>query len=149
MAARRSFAIRLAAVAAALAGLVILPVPATHAADKVVVFAAASLKNALDSINAAWRADSGKEATISYAASSGSRQADRGRRPGRRFHLRRSPVDEIPVREKPDQGGQRSEPARQPHRADGAEGFQRLETIIEPNFPLDGLWATAGWRWPT
>ena len=33
------------------------------------MFAAASLKNALDSINAAWKADSGKEATISYAAS--------------------------------------------------------------------------------
>jgi molybdate transport system substrate-binding protein len=34
------------------------------------VFAAASLKNALDNINAAWKADTGKEATISYAASS-------------------------------------------------------------------------------
>jgi molybdate transport system substrate-binding protein len=34
-----------------------------------VVFAAASLKNALDDINAAWKADNGKEATISYGAS--------------------------------------------------------------------------------
>jgi molybdate transport system substrate-binding protein len=35
-----------------------------------VVFAAASLKNALDGVNAAWKRESGKEATISYAASS-------------------------------------------------------------------------------
>ncbi|MFO0990516.1 MAG: molybdate ABC transporter substrate-binding protein [Hyphomicrobiales bacterium] len=40
------------------------------AADNVVVFAAASLKNALDNVNAAWKAETGKEATISYAASS-------------------------------------------------------------------------------
>ena len=41
-----------------------------QAQEKVTVFAAASLKNALDSINAAWKAQGGKEATISYAASS-------------------------------------------------------------------------------
>src|SRR5690606_18105710 len=35
-----------------------------------VVFAAASLKNALDAVNEAWQADTGKSATISYAASS-------------------------------------------------------------------------------
>jgi molybdate transport system substrate-binding protein len=34
------------------------------------VFAAASLKNALDQIAAAWRKETGKQATISYAASS-------------------------------------------------------------------------------
>jgi len=36
----------------------------------VLVFAAASLKTALDTIAAAWRRETGKEATISYAASS-------------------------------------------------------------------------------
>ena len=36
----------------------------------VLVFAAASLKNALDAIAARWRRDTGKRATISYAASS-------------------------------------------------------------------------------
>ena len=46
------------------------PVSPTAAQEKVTVFAAASLKNALDSIAAAWKAESGKEATISYAASS-------------------------------------------------------------------------------
>ena len=54
-----------------LAGLTLaalLAVPA--AAADVTVFAAASLKNALDEINAAWKAEAGKEATISYAASS-------------------------------------------------------------------------------
>jgi molybdate transport system substrate-binding protein len=35
-----------------------------------VVFAAASLKNALDAVNTQWQKDTGKSATISYAASS-------------------------------------------------------------------------------
>jgi len=39
-------------------------------ADDVVVFAAASLKDALDAINTDWQNASGKHATISYAASS-------------------------------------------------------------------------------
>ena len=43
--------------------------PAT-AAEKVTVFAAASLKNALDAVNAEWKKKSGKETTVSYAASS-------------------------------------------------------------------------------
>jgi molybdate transport system substrate-binding protein len=38
--------------------------------EKVTVFAAASLKNALDTVNAACEADVGEKATISYAASS-------------------------------------------------------------------------------
>ncbi len=40
------------------------------AAQDVTIFAAASLKNALDNIGAAWTAGSGKKAVISYAASS-------------------------------------------------------------------------------
>lgn len=54
---------------AGLAVAVLLAAPAAMAAD-VTVFAAASLKNALDDINAAWKAGTGKEAAISYAASS-------------------------------------------------------------------------------
>ena len=42
----------------------------TFAADKVVIFAAASLKNAIDAVDAAWKADTGKEAVASYGASS-------------------------------------------------------------------------------
>ena len=53
------------------AAVVALPLalPAA-AADKVTVFAAASLKNALDAANAAWQKDTGNKTTVSYAASS-------------------------------------------------------------------------------
>jgi molybdate transport system substrate-binding protein len=54
---------------AGLAVAALLGAPPVVAAD-VTVFAAASLKNALDNINAAWKADREKEATISYAGSS-------------------------------------------------------------------------------
>jgi molybdate transport system substrate-binding protein len=43
--------------------------PAVAQGGYVVVFAAASLKNALDAINAQWQRDTGKKATISYASS--------------------------------------------------------------------------------
>lgn len=55
-------------VLAGIAVSLLLAVPAM-AAD-VTVFAAASLKNALDDIGAAWKTETGKEAAISYAASS-------------------------------------------------------------------------------
>src|SRR5262245_53794781 len=45
------------------------PAPALAQSNDVVVFAAASLKNALDDINAAWTKETGKKAVISYAAS--------------------------------------------------------------------------------
>jgi molybdate transport system substrate-binding protein len=44
--------------------------PAVAHGGDVLVFAAASLKNALDAINAQWQKETGKKATISYAASS-------------------------------------------------------------------------------
>ena len=44
--------------------------PARAQGGDLVVFAAASLKNALDGINARWKTESGKHAKISYAASS-------------------------------------------------------------------------------
>jgi molybdate transport system substrate-binding protein len=47
-----------------------LPFPARAEVKAPVVFAAASLKDALDAVNAEWKKESGKEATISYAASS-------------------------------------------------------------------------------
>ncbi|MCA1441308.1 molybdate ABC transporter substrate-binding protein [Ensifer sp. IC4062] len=50
-----------------------------RAAEKVTVFAAASLKNALDAINVEWQKDTGKETTASYAASSAlAKQIERG-----------------------------------------------------------------------
>jgi molybdate transport system substrate-binding protein len=66
---RRQFGWRLAAVVG-LVALACLAAPAAFARGGVLVFAAASLKNALDEINAAWKAETGKQAVISYAASS-------------------------------------------------------------------------------
>jgi molybdate transport system substrate-binding protein len=43
--------------------------PAEAQGTDVVVFAAASLKNALDGVNTQWQKETGKKATISYAAS--------------------------------------------------------------------------------
>jgi len=50
-------------------GLAAAAAPA-NAAEKITVFAAASLKNALDNANAAWTKDGGAEVAASYAASS-------------------------------------------------------------------------------
>jgi molybdate transport system substrate-binding protein len=58
-----------AALAAALTAAALHSAPPA-VAQPVTVFAAASLKNALDDINAAWTADGGEAATIAYAASS-------------------------------------------------------------------------------
>jgi molybdate transport system substrate-binding protein len=66
---RRQVAVFAVAAFFAVSGLANV-VSSARAEGRVTVFAAASLKNALDSINAAWKAGSGKEATISYAASS-------------------------------------------------------------------------------
>ena len=56
--------------AAGVSALVLAGTPATMAAENLTVFAAASLKNALDNVNTACEADVGEKATISYAASS-------------------------------------------------------------------------------
>ncbi len=67
---RREFGLRFAALVGGLAAVLYAAAPAALAQANVTVFAAASLKNALDNINAAWNADTGKKAVISYAASS-------------------------------------------------------------------------------
>ena len=62
---RRSF------LRAAVVALALLPLSAvTASAADVVVFAAASLKNALDDVTAAYKAETGKIVSINYAASS-------------------------------------------------------------------------------
>lgn len=66
---RRSFLKTIAAATSFWMAASLAAVPA-HAAEKVTVFAAASMKNALDAINAEWAKESGNEATVSYAASS-------------------------------------------------------------------------------
>jgi len=55
--------------AAAFLAVAPLALPAA-AQEKVTVFAAASLKNALDAANAAWQQETGNETAVSYAASS-------------------------------------------------------------------------------
>jgi molybdate transport system substrate-binding protein len=60
----------LAAVIGSVAAMLFVGVSGALAQDKVTVFAAASLKNALDTVNAACAADVGEQATVSYAASS-------------------------------------------------------------------------------
>ncbi len=56
--------------AAGFAALLLAGGSGALAQEKVTVFAAASLKNALDAVNAACEAEVGEQATISYAASS-------------------------------------------------------------------------------
>ncbi|MEB3044315.1 molybdate ABC transporter substrate-binding protein [Rhizobium mulingense] len=65
---RQCMKLATAAIAALWLGTATLPTPA-EAAEKLTVFAAASLKDALDAANAAWAKESGKEAVASYAAS--------------------------------------------------------------------------------
>lgn len=53
--------------------------PAAAQTKDVVIFAAASLKNALDDVNAQWQREAGKKAVISYAASPAlARQIEQG-----------------------------------------------------------------------
>jgi len=66
----RSWLAGLLSLAAAAALIVGLPQPGVQAQNgDVIVFAAASLKNALDAINAQWQKETGKKASISYGAS--------------------------------------------------------------------------------
>lgn len=62
---RRGFAL-----AMGLAGVLLAAAPAPAQSKDLVIFAAASMKNALDEVNAEFQAETGKKAAISYAASS-------------------------------------------------------------------------------
>ncbi len=59
-----------AAASALWLGLTVMAAPAAAQEKKVTVFAAASMKNALDAADAAWSKESGVQVTVSYAASS-------------------------------------------------------------------------------
>ena len=73
------------AAAAALAWDVPMPTPAQARGGDLVVFAAASLKNALDSINAQWKGETGKSARISYASSAALARQIEGGAPAQMF----------------------------------------------------------------
>ncbi|WP_315923783.1 molybdate ABC transporter substrate-binding protein [Mesorhizobium sp. SP-1A] len=76
---RRKFGLGMMAAIGGLAAMLVAAVPAAQAEDNVIVFAAASLKGALDNVNDAWKAETGKSAKISYAASSAlARQIEEG-----------------------------------------------------------------------
>lgn len=67
---RRSLLLQLGAIAMVAGAAFGIPQRAEAQEGEVVVFAAASLKNALDAVNAEWQKAGGKPAKISYAASS-------------------------------------------------------------------------------
>jgi molybdate transport system substrate-binding protein len=67
---RKSFGLKALAAIGGLAAAMTMTAPAARADDKLVVFAASSMKGALDKVNEACEADVGEAATISYAASS-------------------------------------------------------------------------------
>ncbi len=67
---RNDLSLRLLAATGGIAALLGASMPMALAEETVTVFAAASLKNALDDVNGACEADVGEKATISYAASS-------------------------------------------------------------------------------
>jgi molybdate transport system substrate-binding protein len=70
---------RITALAAVLLAASGQTAPAHAQSGNLVVFAAASLKNALDAVNAQWQKETGKKAIISYAASSAlARQIEHG-----------------------------------------------------------------------
>ncbi len=58
------------AILAAISLAISFQINQAQAVEKVTIFAAASLKNALDEVTSAWKAETGKEVTTSYAASS-------------------------------------------------------------------------------
>lgn len=70
MAFGRGLRSRALAIVAGTVAVLAFAAPSAVAQENVTVFAAASLKNALDSVNAACEADVGEKAVISYAASS-------------------------------------------------------------------------------
>jgi molybdate transport system substrate-binding protein len=77
---RRTWLARTASAALALAlAWSLQATPSAAQGDRLVVFAAASLKNALDAVNAKWERETGSKAAISYAASSAlARQIEQG-----------------------------------------------------------------------
>ena len=100
---RRTFPV-LALVAAAFAGVLGWPFTAAAQEKTVTVFAAASMKNALDDVNAAFTKQTGIKVVASYAASSAlMKQIEHGA-PADVFALRRPRLDGLRLAEKAHQG---------------------------------------------
>jgi hypothetical protein len=70
-----------------------LQLPCASAQDsRLLVFAAASMKNALDDVDAAFTKESGVKVVV-ITTQVGANEADRGRRSGRHIRVRRSEMD--------------------------------------------------------
>ena len=96
--------------------------PVRAQSGDLVVFAAASLKNALDAINAQWQKETGKKAVISYAASSAlAKQIEQGA-PAQMFISADIDWMDYLGPEEPHQARGAVQPARQSPRADRAQG---------------------------
>ena len=116
-----------------------LPGVAQAQGSGMVIFAAASLKNALDEIAATWAKDTGKPAPkISYAASSALAQADGTGRAGRPVHLGRPRLDGLCGGQEPDQARQPLQSFGQQDRADRAQGLQDHDARPQGRRPRQG-----------
>ena len=112
--------------------VVLLAIAAVHPAlaqDKTItVFAAASMKNALDDINAAFTQATGIKVVASYAASSAlAKQIEQGA-PADVFVSADLEWMDYVAGEEAHQGRHARQSARQPAGADRAEGFQDRRT---------------------
>ena len=109
-----------------LAASLALAAPAALAqdAEPTLVFAAASLKNALDAAVEDYSKTTGKTVTVSYAASSALAKQIEEARAGRHLLLRRPRLDGLSAGAEPDRDGLARDAARQRHRA-GRAGRQR------------------------
>ena len=107
------------------------------------IFAAASMKNALDDINTAFTKKTSVKTVASYAATSAlMRQIERGA--GGRLRLRRPRMDGLRAQEQAHQPEHAREPVGQPAGADRAEGFQDHDGEAREGLRL----GQARRRWP-
>ena len=131
-AARRIAMLKRTAFIVALSARSLAAPPARAQDTTVTVFAAASMKNALDDINAAFTKATGIKVVASYAASSALARQIEQRRAGRRVRLRRPRLDGLCRAEEAHQGRHARQSARQPAGADRAEGFQDRQRDHRP-----------------
>ena len=112
---------------------------AAAAQQTLTVFAAASMKNALDDVNAAFTKATGVKVTASYAASSAlAKQIEQGA-PADVFVSADLELDGLPGAAQAHQAGHARQSARQQAGADRAEGFQARHVEIGQGFDIAKL----------
>src|SRR5829696_2099281 len=119
-----------------LAATLIAPFAAPAQTPDVTVFAAASLKNALDDIAVAFQKETGRRTAISYGASSAlARQIEQGA-PADLF------LSALPTDARPHQAGEPAQPGRQPNRAGGSRK-RGAGSRVEARGTRGGAWGRA------